>query len=54
MDENDKSYYLDELDKLKQISDKEYSHRRAGHILCEILENLGYKDIVQKYSELEK
>lgn len=35
-------------------NDKERAHINADGILCELLEKLGYKDVVEKYNEVSK
>lgn len=34
--------------------DTECAHMNADDILCELLEKLGYKDVVEKYNEVSK
>lgn len=34
--------------------DTECAHINADDILCELLEKLGYKDVVEKYNEVSK
>lgn len=34
--------------------DTECAHGNADDILCELLEKLGYKDVVEKYNEVSK
>lgn len=34
--------------------DTECAHRNADYILCELLEKLGYKDVVEKYNKVSK
>lgn len=34
--------------------DTEDAHINADYILCELLEKLGYKDVVEKYNEVSK
>lgn len=35
-------------------NDKERAHVNADDILCELLERLGYKEVVEKYNEVSK
>ncbi len=34
--------------------DTECAHVEADNILCELLEKLGYKDVVEKYNKVSK
>ena len=34
--------------------DNECAHRNADAIMCELLERLGYKEVVEKYNEVSK
>ena len=34
--------------------DNECAHRNADYIMCELLERLGYKEVVEKYNEVSK
>lgn len=49
-----KSYYIEELQKINQNYDTEAAHADADYVLCELLEKLGYKDIVEEYKKIEK
>lgn len=44
------------LEKLKECSnyETEHSHSTADSLLCELLLELGYKDIVEVFQNLEK
>lgn len=42
------------LQKEVNNNDKERTHVNADDILCELLEKLGYKDVVEKYNEVSK
>jgi len=35
-------------------TDIESAHRNADNVLCELLEKLGYKEVVEKYNEVSK
>jgi len=50
---------LEYLQRMKEIKekhghDKEISHGLADDLLCDILEDLGYKDVVEEYKKLPK
>lgn len=40
---------IKELKELQTMRDPESSHMRADGILCELLEELGYADVVREY-----
>lgn len=42
------------LQKEANNDDTECAHINADDILCELLEKLGYKDVVEKYNEVSK
>lgn len=46
--------YKKRLIKLQHNSDTEIAHCSADQILCNILEELGYSDIVEEYNKIEK
>lgn len=35
-----------------ETSDKDAAHFQADNILCELLQELGYRDVVKKYREI--
>ena len=43
-----------EMEEVKNIKDIEERHRRADEILCELLENLGFENLVETYREVYK
>ena len=45
---------IEQLRELARSDDTEYAHIQADNILCDILENLGYKDIVDAYNDIPK
>jgi hypothetical protein len=46
--------YLARLHELTQSDDTEGAHGNADDILCEILSELGYDDIVETYNRVNK
>ena len=42
------------LQKEVNDNDAERAHVNSDNILCELLEKLGYKDVVEKYNEVSK
>lgn len=45
---------IDRLQNCADMADKETGHIKADDILCDLLENLGFIEVVRKYRELEK
>ena len=45
---------LIKLRKLQKSEDIETAHCDADHILCDLLETLGFKDVVQEYHKVKK
>lgn len=45
--------YIEELKSLANYSDPEMNHFRADEILCEALEYLGHKSLVEAYNNVE-
>lgn len=39
---------------IKESDDCELAHEEADDLLCEILESLGYKEVVKAYDDIEK
>lgn len=54
MNEKELNDYITRLVKLRDNNDTEIAHIAADNILCEILEKLGYTDIVKEYSKIDK
>lgn len=52
--DDERRSYLIRLEELSKCSDYEYSHIEADDILCEILQKLGYSDIVREFNNLGK
>jgi hypothetical protein len=50
----DKDKFIIELNDLNRKGDTEAAHQRADNILCEILIDLGYADIVEAYDNVQK
>lgn len=44
----------EKLKKLQQSDDVELSHYEADQIICKLLDNLGYTDIVKEYNKISK
>ena len=49
-----KDKYLKEMDALHTIDDPEQAHGTADNLLCALLSELGYDDIVESFSKIEK
>jgi hypothetical protein len=45
---------LETLKEVAPLHDREAAHAIADLVLCELLEALGYQDVVAAYSEIEK
>ena len=45
---------LIKLRKLQKNKDIESAHCDADHVLCDLLETLGFKDVVQEYHKVKK
>lgn len=45
---------LQELEKLQNSGDPEIAHSEADDILCNLLESLGYGDVVAKWETIER
>jgi hypothetical protein len=45
---------LEELAELRQSSDTEAAHVDADAVLCQLLSQLGYADVVTAYHEIRK
>lgn len=54
MNEQELNDYIARLVKLRDNEDTETAHVAADNILCEILEELGFTDIVKEYSKIDK
>ena len=52
----DKKYneIKEKLKEYAEVSDREVAHREADWILCELLTELGYKEIVEIYHKIGK
>lgn len=42
------------LKELQESGDPEIAHSRADDILCELLESLGYSDVVDEWDQVKK
>lgn len=43
------------LEKIRDVSgDIEHDHQVADEVLCELLEGLGFKEVVEEYRKIEK
>jgi hypothetical protein len=49
-----RSTTLQRLGEIQQMSDKEAAHSMADEILCELLNKLGFEDVVKEYDKIEK
>ena len=45
--------WIEELEYLSASYDPEAAHERADEILCEVLEYLGHKSLVEAYNNVE-
>lgn len=54
MTNESRELFLQEMLELQKDDDYEITHIKADQLLCEILIELGYKDIVDAYSGIEK
>jgi len=45
---------IKELKKLQKTGDPEYAHGTADDILCKILKELGYQDVLDEYYKVPK
>lgn len=50
----DKEKYITRLDELVDLDDTEIAHDLADDIICELLNTLGYEDIVQVHHLINK
>ena len=46
--------YLNQMKQLVDIFDTEVAHSTADEILCELLLEMGYKDLVDEYNKIDK
>lgn len=46
--------YIEQLKAEQNNDDTEYAHSAADNILCKLLTELGYGDVVKEYSKIEK
>lgn len=54
MDEQELNNFVTWLKNLQNSSDPESAHSAADGILCEILEALGYDEVVNEYNKIDK
>lgn len=54
MNERELNDYVARLKELQGSNDPECAHASADGILCEILEALGYDEIVNEYDKIDK
>ena len=50
----DKESYITQLRELQESDDTESAHVQADRILCDILLQLGYTDIIEEYHQIGK
>ena len=46
--------YIERLEEVQKMFDQERAHINADEILCELLTELGYCDVVKEYNKIEK
>ena len=46
--------YMDKLKAAQENSDVESAHADADQALCDLLEALGYKKVIEEYNKVEK
>lgn len=46
--------YIERLKTEQNNYDTEYAHSAADNILCDLLTELGYGDVVKEYNKIEK
>ena len=46
--------FCDRMQQLSEYADIEAAHSKADDILCEVLDKLGYTEIVELYNGIEK
>ena len=54
MDSNKRNEYLNKMKSLQDNIDTEVAHAYADGILCDILNELGYSDIVEAWEQIDK
>lgn len=54
MSEKEQQEYINRLRELQKEGDIERAHSAADGILCEVLEKLGYGNIVKEYAKIDK
>ena len=54
MSEKEQQEYINRLIELQKEGDIECAHSAADGILCEVLEKLGYGNIVKEYDKIDK
>ena len=52
--DNLKKKYVELLKTQQESHDREHAHTTADDILCELLLDLGYKDVVEEYEKIDK
>lgn len=50
----DREQILKQLTELQRDNDQEWAHIMADRILCNLLSELGYDDIVEEYTNISK
>lgn len=45
---------IEELKKCQRSSDTEVAHSLADDVLCDLLESLGFGDVVEEYNKINK
>lgn len=54
MDDLKRQEYINRLKQIQRNNDYEIAHGDADEVLLEILEDLGYSDIIEEYNKVEK
>lgn len=50
----EKEEAIQSLIDLQRVRDTECAHIEADQVLCELLESLGHKDVVEEYNKIHK
>jgi hypothetical protein len=49
-----KEQAIEKLKKQQKSKDTESAHGNSDDVLCELLEHLGYADVVEEYNKVDK
>jgi hypothetical protein len=50
----DTTKIIEKLHALKDLGNEEQAHIRADALLCQLLRDLGYADVVEAYEQIDK